>query len=186
MTIPGNKIWNEIIDGNKETLSQVFISLYDDIFRYAKRFEHNEDAVKDIIQDLFTSLWVNREKLCSVDNIKAYLYKSMRNLIINNKNNKHYKTDRLEVNEYDFLFTSNDFIETEISQTNRKEELILAINNLPAKQKEVIYLKYFQGFDSQEIADILNQNSQSVRNSLHRAISNLRKNFLFEIFISMI
>jgi len=76
----------------------------------------------------------------------------------------------------------NDFFDDELNSVDKKMELVYTINELPTKQREVIYLKYFQGFDTGEIAYMLNQNNQSVRNNMHRAISKLRNKMLLEVF----
>ena len=49
-----------------------------------------------------------------------------------------------------------------------------AMNKLPERQKEAIYLKYYNNLSGQEIADIMNINHQSVRSTLAKALNNLR------------
>ena len=63
MAANDKEIWNGMRHGNKEALSKIFISHYDNLFRYAKRFEPEADAVKDIIQDLFANIWSGRNRL---------------------------------------------------------------------------------------------------------------------------
>ncbi len=186
MAISDQLIWNKIQQGNQEAFSLVFIDQYDDLFRYAKRFEKDEAIIKDLIQDLFANIWQKRKKLSSVDNIKAYLYKSLRNQILNHHNSKRLQIVSGNLSETDFLFYTDDFNQEEPFEQQRKKDLIQAINELPARQREVIYLKYFQGFDTEEISMILNQNNQSVRNNLHRAISKLRQNMVLDVFVAAV
>lgn len=186
MKVSDEIIWNKIKKGDKESLAQIFICHYDDLFRYAKRLEKNEELIKDLIQDLFANIWNKKTRLAHTNNIKFYLYKSLRNLIINNYNNKHNSIQKIDINENDFIFSQVDFSIEEEENTSKKEKLIHAINNLPPKQREVIYLKYFQGFDIEEIAMVLNQNNQSVRNNLHRALTKLRNTMFLEIFLTSI
>jgi RNA polymerase sigma-70 factor (ECF subfamily) len=70
------------------------------------------------------------------------------------------------------------FNEQQLEQeTNRHQRQCLreAINKLPERQKEVIYLRYIMDFKNEEIAQIMGINYQAVRNTLHKAIENLRK-----------
>ena len=49
------------------------------------------------------------------------------------------------------------------------------LNQLPERQKEVVFLKYYGGFNHTEIAEIMRVNKQSVANLLHRAFTALKK-----------
>lgn len=178
--------WQELKEGNRDSLSKIFIDFYDDLFRFAKRFEKDEDAIKDLIQDLFLKLWKNRKTLGNTENIKAYLFKSLQN-IWNNKFNadKRRRESRLH-HQVVFEYQSEDFIaHSEIDEIQRTK-LFFELNKLPDKQREAIYLKYFQGFDIKEISEILNMNMQSVRNNLFRAMTKLRKNMLLQFFLSFL
>jgi RNA polymerase sigma factor (sigma-70 family) len=55
-----------------------------------------------------------------------------------------------------------------------KKQVRTAIGQLPARQQEVIYLRFFQNLMPEEIAGLLAINSQSVSNIIQRALSNLR------------
>jgi DNA-directed RNA polymerase specialized sigma24 family protein len=61
------------------------------------------------------------------------------------------------------------------------------LNELPARQREVVYLRYFQDLGIEEIAQVLSVNYQSVLNALSRAMKNLKKLILsqksLEIFL---
>jgi RNA polymerase sigma factor (sigma-70 family) len=178
--------WQEIKDGDKDSLSGIFVDLYDDLFHFAKRFEKNEDAIKDLIQELFLKLWKNRKSLVVKGTLKAYLFNSLRN-IWNNKyqTEKRNRESNLLLKEH-FIFQSIDFkTDNEITE-NQKNKLLTELNQLPEKQREAIYLKYFQGFDIEEISDILNMNRQSVRNNLYRAMTKLREKMLLQVFLSLV
>jgi RNA polymerase sigma factor (sigma-70 family) len=69
------------------------------------------------------------------------------------------------------------------------ERLQNAISQLPKRQQEVVQLRYNQNFSLEEIADLMQISNQSVRNLLHRSITELRRFFqetgwqLFLIFL---
>jgi len=181
-----NNIWVEIKNGNKDYLSKIFLEYHDDLFLFAKRFENDEDEVKDLIQELFFKLWKNRKSLNLNNNIKGYLFKSIRNLF----NNKIIVDKRIIKenirNEESFKYMQDDFSSNNDISESKKKKLISVLNEIPEKQREAIYLKYFQGFDIQEISEILNINQQSVRNNLHRAMSKLREKMLLQTFLSLV
>ena len=60
------------------------------------------------------------------------------------------------------------------------------INNLPPREREVIFLKYYSGLTSQEIAEVMDINYQSVGNTLQKAIYKLRKKSENKIIASIL
>lgn len=80
--------------------------------------------------------------------------------------------------EYSF---QDRLIEEEISD-ERKEILQSAIKELPAKQKEIIYLKFEEEMDYSEIATIQNITVESARKLLYRALLSLRTKIDSDIF----
>ena len=173
-------------DNGKDILSKIFLDYYDDLIRFAKRFEQDEDLIKDLIQDLFLKLWKGNQLQEENANIKAYLFKSLRNIWINQIRKKRINTEFSDNLEETFIYQNEDFSANEEIDERRKKTLLDVLNQLPEKQRESIYLKYFQGFDIEEIAEILNMNRQSVRNNLYRAMTKLRENMILHIFLSLL
>ena len=90
---------------------------------------------------------------------------------------KASRTGALEVQgEYDF---SHEFsieriiIEKQVSE-EKADKLRKTLSMLSRRQKEIIYLKYYQHLDHGQIADLMSLNRQSVYNLLHEAINKLR------------
>ena len=56
-------LWQNFLRGDKSALSEIFLSVHDDLFRYGLKLTGDENLVKDAIQDLFLKLWKNRSNL---------------------------------------------------------------------------------------------------------------------------
>ena len=61
-----------------------------------------------------------------------------------------------------------------------------ALNNLSSRQREAIYLRYFEELDFDTIAIIMDMNVQSVRNTLHRGLQAMRNLMLLQLFMMAI
>jgi RNA polymerase sigma factor (sigma-70 family) len=180
------KKWDELKKSNQTIFSEIFLTYYDDLFRYAKRWVRDDESIKDFIQDLFFNLWNKREKLGGTNNIKAYLYSTCRNRLINFKEQSNKNPLQL-LNETDwFNYSAIDFQEDEPINTEKIAQLTDCLNQLPPMQREAIYLKYFEGFDIDDIALAMNQKNQSVRNNLHRALTKLREQMLLTCFLNLL
>jgi RNA polymerase sigma factor (sigma-70 family) len=71
--------------------------------------------------------------------------------------------------------------ETEASLHSKLASLL---NELPARQKEAIYLRYYEDMEYKQIAEIMNVNYQSVLNLIQKALNKLRAEQLLTLFFS--
>ena len=129
---------------------------------------------KDCIHDLFEDLFHYRATVGSTDNILFYLYRSLNHIIVRNQKKRH-KT--IAVND-DLLFEKNAFYEQDLDREisrHQRHRLRKALNQLPERQKEAMYLHYVFDLNNREIAQFMDINYQTVRNILHMATDNLRK-----------
>lgn len=172
-------LWNAFREGNREAYADIYNLYIDDLLSYGYRVTSNRQLIKDSIQDLFLHLWLHRENLSETDSIKFYLFRSLRNRILRNieKSDILPQTAEkiLENIIEDFSFEQELMAhETETEQIVRLQK---AINKLSKRQQEVIQLRYHNDFSLEEIENLMQLNNQSVRNLLHRAISQLRISF---------
>ncbi|GAB3982156.1 sigma-70 family RNA polymerase sigma factor [Spirosoma terrae] len=159
-----------------------FTWIYDrnikDLLRYGYRVCSNQQLIKDSIHDLFLHLWLHRDNLSDTDNIRFYLFRSLRNRIVNNSKvlAPVAWTDVEQILDKVFsdLPLEHTIIEQEDSEYQIKA-LRKAIDRLPKRQQEVIQLRYFHDFSLDEIASVMQINNQSVRNLIHRSIAQLKE-----------
>ncbi|SFF17349.1 RNA polymerase sigma factor, sigma-70 family [Spirosoma endophyticum] len=149
-----------------------------DLLRYGYRVSTNQQLVKDSIHDLFLHLWLHRENLSNTDNIRFYLYRSLRNKIVHNSK-ELYPVTLPDVEQIlDKVFSDLPLEHAIIEQEDSEEQIRVlrkAIDRLPKRQQEVIQLRYFHDFSLEEIASVMQINNQSVRNLIHRSISQLKE-----------
>ncbi len=178
-------LWKSFLEGNKEAIATIFLLFHDDLYRYGLKLAGNTDLVEDSIQDLFLQLWKNRQNLKPVDNLKPYLFKSFRNHMIDNLELRnpvmHIESDF--EHPFEVTYSPEDFI---IQQQVSEENLLKiaeALNNLSSRQREAIYLRFFEELDFDMIAIIMDMNVQSVRNTLHRGLQAMRNLMLMQFFL---
>lgn len=107
------------------------------------------------------------------------MFKSFRRMLLrqlSNSNKIDFSTNPIDIPIPDIQFFKEDLmIEPEILK-GQKSTLLEMLNNLPKRQREVIFLKYYNNLSIKEIEDIMSISYQGVVNKLHRAIKNLKKN----------
>ena len=174
-------LWKSFLKGDDKSFSLIYQKHINGLFLYGSKLCADRELVRDCIQEIFVGLFLKRKKMSrEIVNLKSYLFVSLRNAILK----KAEKTRKLEsigesgdenggpfLTEYNFL---DKYIELEISN-EIKEKLQLSINNLPSRQKEIIYLKFEEEMDYPEIARILKISVESARKLIYRALLTLRK-----------
>ena len=169
-------IWIEFKKGSKNALNKIFLENYDYLFGYGIKLKTDNEFIKDCIQDLFLKLWKNRERLNEVNSIKLYLLKSLRRLIIDKLSSKSkliFKKPFCE-KEFDIEYSHEDFIINNERSNEIKNKLNRALNNLPKRQRETIYLRYFEGLSIKDISEIMSLKVQCVRNNIYKGLKTLK------------
>jgi RNA polymerase sigma-70 factor (ECF subfamily) len=130
------------------------------VYRFiVKNIRHAEDA-QDIVQSAFEKLWVNRAQVLP-EKAKSYLFTVAYHQMIDHirKSNKMPLSDEASIPHQPI----------NQAQTELKELLMRAVNELNPTQKSLVLLKDYEGYSYQEIAEIMNLSESQVKVYLHRA-----------------
>ena len=172
-------LWKDMISGNKKSFEDLYNQYFQALINYGFRITKNENLIEDAVQELFISIWNNRTNLSEVNEVKFYLFRSLKNRILRQLEKDIFdKSEDVDV-YLDLLISISEEqkkINSEQLNTNL-DTLQRAIAHLPLRQQEVINLKYFHDFTLDEIAKLMNVNKQSVSNLLFRSYAILRKLF---------
>lgn len=173
------QLWQAFRNGSKEAFAAIFKKYYDDLYGYGVKFSNDRALVKDALQDLFVEIWARRAYLGDVQYVKAYLLKSLRRRLLRTKKSWRSLFERNQkfVQDHnDFQLSIEDLMVAKEQNEERLAQLDAIIQKLTKAQKEVIYLKFYNGLDYEEISQVLNIKYQSVRNTMHRTLTALRAN----------
>lgn len=176
------KAWERFAKGSNEAFEHVFKNYYQSMFGYGNKLCNNPERVKDCIQELFEDIWERRGSLGHIESPNVYLFVSLRRKIIKRgKSSRESARGLEEVEDVIIRLGKEDLIIQDEIKTQKKEELQEALNQLSNRQKEVVYLHYYNGMSYGEIEQILSINRQSVRNHIYRAMETLRSRLDSEI-----
>ncbi|MVM32095.1 sigma-70 family RNA polymerase sigma factor [Spirosoma sp. HMF4905] len=173
------QLWQRFREGDQVAFEQIIASNYNSLFRFGTRFTKDVGLIEDCLHDLFVYLWEKRQSLGATDSIRKYLFKSFRHKMLLELQ-RVYRRGWVSEDEAAGMATEQNFqdvlfrLEKEQLTTHKVKE---AINQLPVRQQEALYLRYFEGLDVDHIAQIMNINRQSVSNHLHKALTYLRENW---------
>jgi RNA polymerase sigma-70 factor (family 1) len=140
---------------------------------YANSLTNDPHLAEDIVQNVFMSIWKNRNKLKEEFVIKSYLYKSVYNEFIDQyrKNKKVLVLDKKYIDALTYIVEEEDEKSLEKLINIVKKE----IDKLPPKCKQTFLLSKEEGLTNLEISEYLNISIKSVEAHITKAFSVLRK-----------
>ena len=180
-------LWNQLKQGNHLALKQIYDLNIRSLDNYSHKFTSDTYLIEDTIHDIFVQIWQRRESLGSTDSIIKYLCVTLLRELIR-RVEKSRNTVEYEVNENKestFSLSAEDMLIGDELSSENQENIKTALSKLSSRQKEAIYLRYFEEMEYEEICDVMEINYQSVRNLISKGIIEMRQ-YLTVIMIGIL
>ena len=159
-----DKIVIEFQHGDNEAYRSIFNMLYPTMCLFAKKYIDNYNDAEDIAQEIFIELWNQRTKFESFEQIKAFLYLSIKNRCLNVIKHNVVK----EKYSQTFLLEQEQYFEEYVVEVDVIFLLNEAVNKLPEQRKHIMHLS-MQGLANNEIAEQMQISINTVK--LHKKIA---------------
>lgn len=171
-----DNLWIRFLGGDDKAYTQIYNLYADDLFAYGMHFTSDRESVKDCIQEIFISTYKNRSKQKMVENVKYYLFSSLKYELFDlfKKSVEYYQIETIEPVFHTVYSVEDMFVQAETDQYN-KAKVKEILQSLTPRQHEVIYYRYVEEMSYDEIGQLMHMNYQSVRNLLHRSIQKARE-----------
>ncbi|MCE2790149.1 MAG: sigma-70 family RNA polymerase sigma factor [Saprospiraceae bacterium] len=168
-------LWQDFLDNKPGSLETIYHQFAEVLFQYGDHFTNDSSVTEDCIQEVFATLHSKRNNLSHTTSIKYYLFKCLR-LEIYRRLRKEQAYSRYQPDSLSFFDTEfsveNRIIHDEVTMI-RVNQITNAVNQLPKRQKEAIYLRFYQGLSYSEIADIMETEQTSTYKIIYKAIASL-------------
>ncbi len=169
-------LWEAYRQADEKAFAELFQRHYRNLLHYGLKFTPDQQQAEDCIQELMIRLWTKRYIVGSTESVKYYLLKSYRHLLFRKlRQTRIYsgQTEETDLAEED-LSVEEGMIRSESAELlQHKVRALLSI--LTPRQREILYLRFYQNLTPPEIAVLLNINAQSVCNIIQRAFSKIRE-----------
>lgn len=157
------------------------------LYGYCYRYTKSHEDTQDIMQDVFTSLWLSRGQIRDENSIVHYLFHIAKNKLINRFQSQ---VNSPVFEEYVAYCNSQDISVNNTGETVEYDDFRRAINQikemLPDTQKKVYEYSKEQELSNKEIAEILGLSEQTVKNQLSLALKIFREKLKEYRFISLL
>jgi RNA polymerase sigma factor (sigma-70 family) len=176
------QMWTHLKEGDELAFGKLLKKYFNHLQNYGYKFVKDEDFVKDCVQEVFIEIWQRREKVSTPDSVKAYLLSCVRRKVVREGFRQNIIKDederRVDSKTEDFDMSPEWSMIEQESTLEIAEKVNQSISKLPKRQREVLYLQYYQNLSREEIAQIMDINSQSVSNLLQSAFKSFRENWI--------
>jgi len=168
-----NELASLLIDGDQKAYTQLYDRFKGILYVHAYRILQDREDAKDIVQELFTVLWVKRSSLVFKTGIASYLYTSVKNRVFDKISSKKVASryfESLRDFTLDEGYSTDDIIqEKELSALIEKE-----IAALPDKMRQIFELSRKGNLSHKEIASQLVLSDKTVKKQVSNALRILR------------
>jgi RNA polymerase sigma-70 factor (family 1) len=170
-TLSEEELLQGIKDGSEEAYKKLFFNYFEGLTFFANKYLRDMDAAQDVVQEVFSYLYEQRDTLLISTSLKSFLYKSVTNKSLNilkhegvkQRNHAHIKETSSEGFEEDALETAE--LEAKINQL---------IDELPTECARIFRMSRMDQKSNQEIADELNISKRTVETQISKALKTLR------------
>jgi len=167
--------WSSFREGDWHAYAKLYDRYYGLLNNYGYKFTRDVSLIEDTVHDLFVKLWNNRERLGQPESVKNYLYKSLRHILFRKLK---WQSRFALMPEEDYTFNvevspDSQFIMAE-EERLLQQNIKAVLSKLPARQQEVVYLRFYEGLSYDEIAEVMSISITSVYKVWYKALENLR------------
>ena len=168
--------------------SEIYMSYYPRLLRFAKEFVILEEDAENIIQDVFLGLWERHESLIHVENMNAYFFRLVRNRCLDHLRHKISEEKYHETVQSTFemelnlkLQSLDRFDESFFSEESIENLVREAIDSLPERCREIFLLSRTEGLRYREISERLGLSVNTIESQMSIALKKLKSKLKYSL-----
>ena len=179
-------IWDSFKRGDWDAYTTLYNEHFSLLNNYGYKFTRDLSLIEDSVHDLFVRLWATRNNLGNPVSVKNYLFKSLRHILLRKIQKKTRFSERINDDYYPFEVTYTHHLPSAMEDRELQQQVRCIIDNLPARQKEIIYLRFYEGLSYEEIADIMSISINSTYKLLYKALQSLQTSMGSSLLVSLL
>ena len=166
----------ELIEqGCKQSFKALYEKYWESTYIAACKRINNQDEAKDIVQDIFTHIWIKREVL-HIKNLPAYLHVAVRNKI--SKIQHKQKLMHPLFNTLESMSAKNQRADSNLVCQELFKTYEILLNTLSPKKQIIFHLRFQKDLPTKDIAKQLGVSRKTIQNQLGSVTKQVRNVFL--------
>ena len=152
------------------------LPLSNKLLRFATQLMKDEEAGRDVVQEVFLKLWQKKDSLTEIKNIEAFAMRMIKNKCFDMHRAK--RSVSLEDNLLEITNKAEQDLEQDIELSENAKLIESLVNSLPDLQYKIIRMRDFQQLDYDEIAELTGLKINAIRVNLSRARKKIKDELL--------
>lgn len=159
------KILLSASEGDQKAFAYLFYQYSPMLLAFARKLSYSSTEAEEIIQNVFLRVWLHRDKLTGIDNVKSWLYKFVVNESLTYIRKKTVKNKAYHHYQHNEMSFHND-IENTVNLNELKQLVAKAVDCLPEQRRKIFNLSRNEGLSIAEISERLGIAQSTVKNAL--------------------
>lgn len=169
------RVWGLVGDGDQQAYAELYVFYYKQLFNYGRKFTTDMALLEDAVQEALVSVWTGRERLERVEKPHTYLFNSFRYILFKKIRQASKIWTLAEPAEGEPEFGVEHILISRDMETSRRQQLEKALQGLTSRQREAIFLRFYQGLSYDEVAEVLGISVKATYKIMSRALLQLKE-----------
>ena len=172
------EVVRKLISGDEPSFEKVYRYYYPRLTYFAKQYVFDDEASRNIVQDVFTELWEKRNTLQEDSNLNAWLFTVTKNKslkIISHLKSQHNYDSFVRARQLNVNYIAlSDFNTSNLVFEELQSQISAALNKLSPACRKVFEMSRFEDRKNREIAEELNLSIKTVEGHISKALRSLK------------
>lgn len=177
-TLSDNALMLKVKDGDIDKMGLLYQRYNRQLYGFIFHMTRNKEVSEDMVQNTFFKMLKYRNGFTGYGEFKTWMYHVARNTLNDHFRKVKRTPAQYSLEGYEEIIPSEQFTDEQLEKQHDLKILDMAMKNLSEENRELLVLCRFQELKYNEIATILNINEGAVKVRVHRALNQLKINYL--------
>jgi len=166
----------------QENYRSLYTRFYKKLYNYGYKFTADITLIEDSIQDIFLAYWKRKDTHLAPDAIGSYLFSAFRYSLFR-KITRERRLSALTTAEEEPDFSTDHFIIHRETTREMQQQVQAALRQLTGRQREALFLRFYEGLSYEEIAVVLNISVKASYKLMARSLLQLKNGLSLPVWL---
>ena len=163
----GASSYRRFLEGDDDGIVEIIRDYKDGLILFLNRYVNNIHIAEELAEDTFFKIVTRKPRFIASGSFKAWLYTIGRNMAINYMR----RAKKISDASIEDITASSDECNLEESYIREEQKIVIhrALSKINPDYSKVLYLKFFEDLDNEQIAVVLKKNRRQIENMIYQA-----------------
>jgi RNA polymerase sigma factor (sigma-70 family) len=168
--------WALVSKGDKSAYARLYVFYYSKLYNYGRKFTQDLPLLEDTLQEALLSIWTSRARLPGLETPHTYLLNTFRYILFRKIRQAVKRRDLRDAGQAEPEFGVEQLLISRDLEASLRQRLESALRGLTGRQREAIYLRFYEGLSYEEVAVLMGISVKATYKMMARALLHLKEN----------